>query len=182
MISLVITMRDGRTAEVATVGREGVAGKAGFGADGSVARGIVQIPGRATRVGAGRLRAVVVQSEPLRDLLQRHADALYGQTAQSAACYALHPAEARCCRFVLQAHDRARGDVLGLTQELLAEMLGVQRSTVSLVAGAVQRAGLIRYSRGSVTVLDRAGLEEASCECYGAIRRRFERLLPHTYE
>jgi Mn-dependent DtxR family transcriptional regulator len=97
------------------------------------------------------------------------------------SCNAVHPVEARCCRWILNMHDRADGDALPLTHEFLAEMLGVQRSSVSIVTRTLQTAGLIQQSRGSITVTDRAGLEETACECYGKIRRLFERLLPGTY-
>jgi len=108
-------------------------------------------------------------------------EALMAQTLQTVACNAVHSVEARCCRWILSTHDRLDQDELPLTQEFLAEMLGVQRSTVSTVIRTLQAAGLIRQGRGAITVVDRAGLERVACECYGKIRRRFERLLPAAY-
>jgi len=108
-------------------------------------------------------------------------EALLAQAYHTVACNAVHPVEARCCRWILSTQDRVRQTDLPLTHEFLAEMLGVQRSTVSLVVRALQTAGLIRQGRGVISVSDRAGLEESACECYGAIRRNLERLLPHTY-
>jgi hypothetical protein len=111
----------------------------------------------------------------------RQEPALLAQTFQMLTCKAVHPVEARCCRWILRLHDRADGDRLLITHEFLAEMLAVQRSTVSVVLRTLQTAGLIRQGRGSITATDRAGLEEASCECYGRIRRIYERLLPGSY-
>jgi hypothetical protein len=105
----------------------------------------------------------------------RYGEAFLAQTFQTVSCNALHPVEARRCRWILSMHDRADGDTLPLTHEFLAEMLGVQRSSVSVVTRTLQTAGLIRQSRGSITVTDRAGLEEAACECYGRIRRVYQR-------
>jgi CRP-like cAMP-binding protein len=110
-------------------------------------------------------------------LLLRYALALFDQSAQHAACNRLHALEARCARWLLMTHDRVDGDVLALKQQFLAEMLGVHRPAVTLAAGALQKAGVIRYTRGKVTVLDRLALERASCECYRIIIRRTEQLL-----
>jgi hypothetical protein len=114
-------------------------------------------------------------------LLNNYGEALLAQTFQTLACNTVHAVEARCCRWILSMHDRADQDTLPLTHEFLAEMLGVQRSTVSVVARALQTAGLIRQSRGGITITDRAGLEDAACECYGKIRSVYQRLLPRTY-
>ena len=129
----------------------------------------------------GRLHEAAEASPRLRDPLQRYTEALLAQTFQSVACNATHPVEARCCRWLLSTQDRVGQRDLPLTHEFLAEMLGVQRSSVSLVVRALQTAGLIRQGRGVISVSDRAGLEEVTCECYGAIRRNFGRLLSHTY-
>ena len=111
----------------------------------------------------------------------RYGEALLAQTFQTVSCNAVHVVEARCCRWILSMHDRLDSDALPLTHEFLAELLGVQRSTLSLIAHKLQTAGLIRQARGAITVTDRAGLEGAACECYGRIRRTFEELLPKTY-
>jgi CRP-like cAMP-binding protein len=117
----------------------------------------------------------------LRQVIMNYGETFLAQTFQTVSCNALHPVEARCCRWILSMHDRADGDSLPLTHEFLAEMLGVQRSSVSVVTRTLQTAGLIQQSRGSITVTDRAGLEETTCECYGKIRRVYQRLLPGTY-
>jgi CRP-like cAMP-binding protein len=118
----------------------------------------------------------------IQHLVMRFTEALMAETLQAVACNAVHNVEARCCRWILMSHDRAGQPDLPLTQEFLAEILGVQRSTVSDVARAIQDKGLIRQGRGMITVTDRAGLEAASCECYQIIRQKFEQLLPNTYE
>ena len=128
-----------------------------------------------------RLEGVLNARPAVRDLVRRYIEALLKQTFQTVACNALHGVEARCCRWILSMHDRTDQDTLPLTHEFLAAMLGVQRSTVSVVTRTLQTAGLIRQSRGGITVTDRAGLEDAACECYGKIRRHYQRLLPGTY-
>jgi hypothetical protein len=117
----------------------------------------------------------------MHELFVRCLQALLAQTLQTVACNAVHTVEARCCRWILMIHDRTGADQLALTHEFLASMLGVQRPTVSIVTRTLQTAGLITQGRKVITVRDRAALEEAACECYGHIRRRFERLLPNTY-
>jgi CRP-like cAMP-binding protein len=182
IISLVNVMEDGATNGIAVFGREGVVGllsalvtREAFG------RYVVQMSGTASRIPFERLNEVRNARPALRQLIMRYGEAFLAQTFQTVSCNAVHPVEARCCRWILNMHDRADGDALPLTHEFLAEMLGVQRSSVSLVTRTLQTAGLIRQSRGSITVTDRAGLEETACECYGRIRRLFERLLPGTY-
>jgi CRP-like cAMP-binding protein len=182
IISLVNVMEDGGTTEIAVFGREGVVGllsalvtREAFG------RYIVQMSGTASRVPFERLNEVRNARPALRQLIMRYGEAFLAQTFQTVSCNAVHPVEARCCRWILNMHDRADADTLPLTHEFLAEMLGVQRSSVSVVTRTLQTAGLIQQSRGSITVTDRAGLEETACECYGKIRRLFERLLPGTY-
>ena len=166
---------------MATVGNEGAVG-AGALLDDNTATGryLVQLPGSALAIEPAKLRIALEESPSLRALLAAYARAFVGQVMQSVACNAVHSAEERCARWLLMTHDRSGGDTFALTQEFLAQMLGVHRPTVTIVARTLQRAGLIRYSRGSITVLDRAGLEEAACECYHLIRRRYERLLPQT--
>jgi CRP-like cAMP-binding protein len=182
VISLVAVLEDGRSAEVALFGCEGATGVASsFVTRESFGRYVVQIPGRASRIAMDRLEDILDGSPAVRDLVRNYVEALLKQTFQTVACNALHSVEARCCRWLLSTHDRMDQDTLPLTHEFLAEMLGVQRSTVSAVTYPLQTAGLIRQSRGVITVTDRAGLEEAACECYSTTRRIFERHLPSTY-
>jgi CRP-like cAMP-binding protein len=182
VVSLVISMEQGGAAETATIGREGIIGfVAALGSRRAMGRGIVHVSGSAERLHFERLEEQWDQSPSFRQLLLCYTEALFAQVLQSVACNALHRVEARCCRWILMAHDRAGTPTVPLTHELLAEMLGVQRSTVTLVARQLQAANLISYRRGIVHILDRPGLEEASCECYGMVRQHFERLLPHTY-
>ena len=177
IISMVSEMREG-TVEVGTVGCEGMTGlPIVLAADTMPTRAFVQVPGEALRMTAGDLLRVMDESPKLRRLIQRYVLALFDQTAQHAACNRLHGLEERCARWLLMTHDRVVGDVLLLKQQFLAEMLGVHRPAVTLAAGALQKAGIIRYSRGKVTVLDRAALENASCECYHIVTRRIEELL-----
>ncbi|MEZ0172259.1 Crp/Fnr family transcriptional regulator [Microvirga sp. TS319] len=182
MISLVNVMEDGGAVEVAVFGREGVMGLlAEIATREAFGRYIVQMAGSASRIAFERLNDVRNARPNVRKLIANYSQAILMHTFQSVSCNAVHPVEARSCRWILAMHDRANHDTLPLTHEFLAEMLGVQRSTVSMVARTLQTAGLIQQSRGSITVIDRAGLEEAACECYGKIRRIYERLLPGTY-
>jgi CRP-like cAMP-binding protein len=182
MVSLVTVMQNGETVETATFGREGVLGfSSALVTRQSFGRYIVQLPGTASRIPLVRLREAFDSGPAVRAILFRFTEALLAQTFQTVACNAVHPVEARCCRWILGTRDRTNTDTLPLTHEFLAEMLGVQRPTVSLVIRTFQTAGLITQGRGVITIADRAGLEEVACECYGTIRRSFERLLPRTY-
>jgi CRP-like cAMP-binding protein len=182
IVSLVNVMEDGGSVEVAVFGREGVFGLlAEIATREAFGRYIVQISGTASRVAFERLNEVRDIRPKLRQLITNYGQALLAHTFQSVSCNAVHPVEARCCRWILAMHDRVGQDALPLTHEFLAEMLGVQRSSVSVVTRTLQTAGLIQQSRGSITVTDRVGLEEVACECYGKIRRIYERLLPGTY-
>lgn len=178
VISLVAVMADGTPIETATIGREGAIGLVAH-REARIAfnRCVVQVPGFGHRIGADRF-AALVDKEGVRDLCARYMEVLLAQSLQSVACNALHSVEARFCRWLLMCDDRTDADIVALTQEFLAEMLGVQRTTVTIVARTAQNAGLIRYHRGRIKVTDRAGLEAAACECYGTIRRHTERLLP----
>lgn len=180
VVSLTVPMRDGGGTEAATTGREGMVGlMAALSSHRALSRAVVQVPGSALRLPATALRAVFEASPQVRQRCLCYVDALLAQVLQSAACSALHSVEARLCRWLLQLDDRTEGEPrLPLTHDFLAEMLGAHRSTVTLAARVLQRAGLIAYRRGQVTVLDRAGLEEAACECYATIRAHYERLLP----
>jgi CRP-like cAMP-binding protein len=182
VVSLVTVMEDGDSVEMAVFGREALLGfVSAMVSRQSFGRYIVQISGTASRVPVDRLHEVVATRPSMRLLFLRFTEALLAQTFQTVACNAVHSVEARCCRWILSMHDRLDQDTLPLTHEFLAEMLGVQRSTVSLVTRTLQTAGLISQRRGFITVTDRAGLEDTTCECYDKIRRNFERLLPGTY-
>ncbi|WP_233586492.1 Crp/Fnr family transcriptional regulator [Caulobacter sp. 602-1] len=182
VISLMTLMENGAAIESATIGREGALGlMAAVAPRQALSRAIVQAPGSTLRIAAAPLHEVWRRSAALRDLVDRHNEALFGHAIQSVACNALHAVEARFCRWLLGCHDRIDGNTVNLTQEFLADMLGVQRTTVTAVAGSLQSKGLIRYRRGVVDILDRDGLEAMACECYRAVRRGYERLLPASF-
>jgi CRP-like cAMP-binding protein len=177
LISMVSEMAEG-TVETGTVGREGMSGlPLVLRADTMPSRAFVQVPGHAYRMSDEDFLAGMRDAPRFERLLYRYALALFDQAAQHAACNRLHALEERCARWLLMTHDRMDGDVLPLKQQFLAEMLGVHRPAVTLAAGALQKAGVIRYTRGKVTVLDRRALESAACECYSIIARRAEALL-----
>lgn len=178
VISNVATFADGPTAEMATVGREGMAGvEVVLGSPTALSRHLVQVPGLALAVRHDAFRRLAEDIPAFRRLLLAYAQAFLAQVLQSVACNGVHSVEQRAARWLLMTRDRSEGDRFPLTQEFLAEMLGVSRPAVNLVARTLQQAGLIRYSCGAITILDRAGLEEISCECYGVIQRQQERLL-----
>lgn len=177
--SLMIVTRDGREVEAATIGREGaIGGIVSEGYKPAFGRAVVQIPGEAFAISTSHLEAAKTGSPRFGDLFSRYADALLAQMMQSVACNALHRAEERCARWLLATHDRAGDRIIQLTQESLAEMLGVQRTTVTGAIGELQARGLVRLHRGGVEVLDRRGLERATCECYGAVEAHFAEVLP----
>lgn len=177
IISLVSEMAEG-TVEVGTIGREGMTGlPLVLRATTMPSRAFVQVPGHAFCMRDDDLVAAMRGSATFERLLFRYVLALYDQTAQHAACNRLHTLEERCARWLLMTHDRVDGDVLLLKQQFLAEMLGVHRPAVTIAAGALQKAGVIRYTRGKVTVLDRDALERAACTCYTIIARRAAELL-----
>lgn len=179
VISLMTLMENGAAIESATIGCEGALGlMAAVAPRQSLSRAIVQTPTRAARISAAQLHDIWERSPRIRDLVDRHSEALYGHAIQSVACNALHSVEARFCRWMLTCHDRISNDTVALTQEFLADMLGVQRTTVTAVARTLQEKGAIRYRRGVVDIMDRQVLEQLACECYGVIRRTYERLLP----
>ena len=182
VISLMTLMESGAAIESATIGREGALGlMSAVSPRQSLSRAIVQVAGRARRIPAAQLYRACEHSRQVRDLVDRHTEALFGHAIQSVACNALHSVEARFCRWLLSCRDRIDSNTVSLTQEFLADMLGVQRTTVTVVARALQTAGLIRYRRGVVDILDRAGLEAVACECYRTVRRNYERLLPDPF-
>jgi CRP-like cAMP-binding protein len=167
MLSLLAVLRDGKAIEIATVGREGVVGAmAGLGLYKSLVRVVVQMPMACGKIAATHFRTAVAASDPIRDLCIRYNEVLLSQARVTAACNALHSIEARFCRWLLQSADRAASDTLNLTQEFLAEMLGVRRTSVTEVASKIQNAGIITYSRGVIKILDRPALMRMSCECY----------------
>jgi CRP-like cAMP-binding protein len=177
VISMLCVTREGAV-ETATVGREGGIGlTAGFGPRKAAHRAIAQTPGAAWCASAEAFRRVLADAPALRDQAARHTEAMLAQVMQSVACNTLHPVEARLARWILMCHDRTRGDVVPLTQAFLAQMLGVQRTTVSAAAQVLQAQGLIAYSRGRIGVKNREGLEASSCECYAASRLHYSRLL-----
>lgn len=164
--------------ETATIGKEGGLGlTAGFGPRESLHRAIVQISGAAYHIPVSRFRQILDASPSIRDLAARHTEALLAQVMQSVACNTLHPVDARLARWILVCRDRIDHDLVALTQAFLAQMLGVQRTTVSAAAQELQRTGLITYRRGKIFVRDRDGLEHAACECYAASRRHYAALL-----
>jgi CRP-like cAMP-binding protein len=173
MVSLVMVMRDGKAIETATVGREGVVGAmAGLGLYTSWIRAIAQLPMFASRISSPQLRKVAGESKPVADLCIRYNEVLLKQASVTAACNALHNLEARFCRWLLQTHDRAGSDTISLTQEFLAEMLGVRRTSVTEVASEIQDAGAISYSRGVIKILDVEALKGMSCECYETLQEQ----------
>lgn len=182
IVSLSTILKDGGTVEMALFGREGMFGLvSALMTRQSFGRYVTQVAGTASRILVDRLIDVGRDRPRTLDLMFRFTEALLAQTLQTVACNAVHSVEARCCRWILTTRDRVDRDALPLTHETLAEMLGVQRSTVSSVTRALQMAGLIQQGRGVITIINRAGLEQMSCECYRRIRRSFERLLPGTY-
>jgi CRP-like cAMP-binding protein len=171
MISMVVVMHDGKTIESATVGREGVVGAmAGLGQHISHVRAIAQLPTSAYKIASTELRKAVAASTAIGELCFRYNEVLLTQARVIAACNALHQIEARFCRWLLQTRDRAEIDSIMLTQELLSEMLGVRRTSVTEVAGKLQAAGAISYSRGLITLMDLEKLKAMSCECYDMLR------------
>jgi CRP-like cAMP-binding protein len=177
VICLMAVMRKG-AAETATVGPEGFIGfEPLLGGDIASQRVLVQVGGTASRLRTETLLAAAQRSAPLRALLLRYVRYFLVQVLQSVACNAQHPVHQRCARWLLMAHDRAGTDSFNLTHEFLAEMLGIQRPSLTIAARKLQRAGLIRYSRGVITITDRKGLEGAACECYAIVRTALEDML-----
>jgi CRP-like cAMP-binding protein len=178
MISLVTAMQDGGAVENATLGRESVFGVlSALGLHRSNVRAVMQIAGSVWRIRVEDFREVFERSATVRQLVLLSCELMLAQLQQTAACNALHSAERRLCRWILQVHDRIDSDRIELTHEFLAQMLAVRRPTVSLILQDLQTAGLIRYSRGRIAVLDRKGLEKRACECAEVLRDRLRRTL-----
>ena len=179
VVSLLCLLENGATTEIAVVGKEGVVGIALFMGGGSTpSRAVVQSAGQAFRLCAEHLMTEFSQSAQLRQLLLRYTQALITQMAQTGACNRHHSLDQRLCYWLLMSLDRLQGNELIMTQELIANMLGVRREGVTEAAGNLQRAGLIRYQRGHIVVLDRLGIERRACECYRLVRGEYDRLLP----
>lgn len=179
VLSLLITLRQGGSIEVGTVGREGMAGLPVFLSDGrSTVTVVAQIPGTAYRAAAADLHAIASLDRPMHGLLMRYTHAALAQVQQTAACNSAHRVEQRCARWMLMTRDRVDADDFPVTHDFLASMLGVRRSGVTVAMRTLKDAGLVRYTRGRVHLVDRAGLEGASCECYRVVRAQFERLIP----
>jgi CRP-like cAMP-binding protein len=180
LVSLVSVFEDGTTPEMATVGREGVVGLGTLlGGEHALGRCVVPVPGLALAMEASRFQDALRESPELRAACEGYARAFFRHLLQNVACNAAHTAEQRCVCWLLMCDDQTEHDPFELTQECIAEMLGVRRSTVTVVTGTLQQAGLIRYRRGAITVLDRLGLEAAGCECYRIIRDGYERSSVH---
>jgi CRP-like cAMP-binding protein len=173
VISLVTELEDGDQVEAMTVGNDGFTGIAVFhGLPSSRLKAVGQITGQSRRLPAEDFRKLMAECPGLYGLLHRYSQFVFETVSQSAACNRLHVIEQRCARWLLMSQDRVGRDRFDLTQEFLAEMLGVRRPGVTVAMGALEKAGLITHGRGNITVVDRAGLEKASCECYGTIRAR----------
>ena len=179
IVSLLYVMKDGASAEIAVVGNEGLVGISLFmGGETTPSRAVVQSAGHAYRLKARVLKAEFEFGGALQHLLLRYTQALITQMAQTAVCNRHHAIEQQLCRWLLLSADRLPSPVLTMTQELIANMLGVRREGVTAAAGTLQDAGLIHYSRGRITILDRPGLEARVCECYAVVKKEFDRLLP----
>jgi CRP-like cAMP-binding protein len=182
LTSLLTGLENGSSIETAMIGREGmiglpvVAGHKLF-----PSRAIVQAPGRAATIGGAELAEAIEHCPSLRELLGRYLHAFLAQLSQTVACNAVHSADKRLARWLLSAADRNGGKPVLLTHEFLADMLGLGRPTISIVARTLQDEGLIRYRRGLIEIADRPGLEKAACECYSVVRRAYQRLLPLSY-
>jgi CRP-like cAMP-binding protein len=178
IVSVLRVMRDGTMIEVGTIGNEGMAGLSGLIDEDPTPSVIAgQVPGGSKRLPLATLRDALPQLPRLGDLLRRYALSFLDQVSQTLACNSIHPIQQRCARWLLMTHDRVGSDEFVLTHEVLAQMLAVRRAGVTEAAGELQRARLISYSRGRVTIRDRAGLEAAACECYRVVRDDFDRLL-----
>jgi CRP-like cAMP-binding protein len=179
LVSLLYVMENGASAEIAVVGYEGMVGISLFmGGESTPSRAVVQSAGQAFRLAAQTIREESNRAGPVLHLLLRYTQALITQMTQTAACNRHHAVDQQLCRWLLLSLDRLQGNNLVMTQELIANMLGVRREGVTEAAGMLQNDGLIRYARGRITVLDRPGLEQRTCECYAVVKNEYDRLLP----
>ena len=180
IVSLLYVMENGASAEIAIVGNEGILGISLFmGGETTPSRAVVQSAGHGYRLQAGLIKTEFARFGPTMHLLLRYTQALITQMAQTAVCNRHHSVDQQLCRWLLLSLDRLSSNELVMTQELIANMLGVRREGVTEAAGMLQKAGLIRYQRGRITVVDRPGLEARTCECYQVVRTEFDRLLPY---
>ena len=178
IVSLVVELTTGDMIEAAMIGREGVVGGlAALDHNISISRAIVQVAGAASAVDVDAVRRLGEQSAAFRTILIKHEQVLLAQSQQSAACNATHTLEARLSRWLLRCRDLLASDEIALTQEFVAEMLGVRRTSVSVVANTLQQAGLIKYKRGNIRLLDLEGLQESACECYATVKVLSDRLI-----
>jgi CRP-like cAMP-binding protein len=177
VISLVTPLHNGAIVEVATIGNEGIVGVPLVPLGGLAVRAISQVAGHSLRMDATAFLEWSDRSHAFQTLVDSYTQALFGQISQAAACNRLHSSEERLSRWLLMSHDRVGADEFVITQEFLGKTLAARRSTVSVSAGILQRAGLIRYVRGHVTIVDREGLEAVSCECYSVIKTELERVV-----
>src|SRR3984957_20093565 len=181
IVSLLYVMENGASAEIAVVGNEGVVGISLFmGGESTPSRAVVQSAGNGLRLKAPVMKEEFNRAGAVLHLMLRYTQALITQMAQTAVCNRHHSLDQQLCRWLLLSLDRLQGNKLVMTQELIANMLGVRREGVTEGASKLQQAGLIQYSRGHITVLDRPGLEKRSCECYAVVKKEYDRLLPHT--
>jgi CRP-like cAMP-binding protein len=179
IVSLLYVMEDGASAEIAVVGNEGIVGVSLFmGGETTTSRAVVQSAGHAYRLKSQLLKDAFFRAGPMQRLLLRYTQALLTQMAQTAVCNRHHSVDQQLCRWLLLSLDRLPSNELTMTQELIANMLGVRREGVTEAAGKLQQAGLIHYRRGKITVVDRPGLEARVCECYSVVKKEFDRLLP----
>jgi CRP-like cAMP-binding protein len=178
VLSVITIMEEGQGVEACTIGHESAYGLLhALGSSLALERVISQIGGSALKIPTSRLKAVAAKSTSLTDLMIRHVQVNVAQSQQSVACNAIHHVESRLCRWLLMSQDRTKNGKLPLTQEFLGYMLGVQRTTVTGAARALQSAGLIRYVRGQIEIVDRPGLEDGACECYASVREKHTQLL-----
>jgi CRP-like cAMP-binding protein len=180
IVSLLYVMENGASAEIAVVGHEGIVGVSLFmGGNTTPSRAVVQSAGQGFKLAARHMKLEFDKAGPAMHLLLRYTQALITQMSQTAVCNRHHSLDQQLCRWLLLSLDRLPGSELVMTQELIANMLGVRREGVTAGALKLQEAGLIRYARGHITVLDRAGLEKRTCECYAVVKKEYDRLLPH---
>ncbi|TCT10151.1 Crp/Fnr family transcriptional regulator [Paralcaligenes ureilyticus] len=181
IVSLLYVLEDGESAEIAVVGKEGIVGVSLFmGGESTSSRAVVQSAGHAYKLKGPLLKDEFYRAGPMQRLLLRYTQSLLTQMAQTAVCNRHHTVDQQLCRWLLLSLDRLPSNELVMTQELIANMLGVRREGVTEAAGNLQKAGLIEYRRGRITVLDRPGLEARSCECYAVVKTECDRLLPNT--